>query len=321
MKKNVFQRAEYILPFAGLLVIVIAFSITTRGTLWTSDNLLAILSTIIPLILGGCGMIFVVAQGGCDLSVGSASAIAGTLAAIACQNLGFAAYIPTAILIGALIGLFNGVIVSHFKVQSIMVTLAMLIALRALVVYITNGSVIYVPEQVLDLNNYSIKIPVFLVAVLIMYFLFEYTKVGYFSKSIGENEMAAKYTGIPVNKYKIIAFILSGIMAGLVGSLNVGRIGGVDPTMGNFFELEVMIALFVGGVPVTGGSGSKIYRLFIGAITVSVLENGLTLSKVDAGSAELIEGIILIAVISLTLFIRDKLIQKQEIMKTEHNAN
>lgn len=311
MKKGIWSKLEYVFPFTGLILMALIFSFTSGGRLWVSDNLMTIFSAMLPLILGGAGMIFVIAQGGCDISMGSCVAFTGTIAALACQSLGFAAYFPTALLVGALVGLFNGVIVSRFKVQSLMVTLAMLIALRALVVFITNGSVIYVSASVLSLDNLNEKLPIFIVAVAVMYYLFEYTKVGYYCKSIGENEVAAGYTGIAVRRYKILAFILSGIMAGLVGSLTVARIGGVDPTMGNFFELEVMIALFVGGVPVTGGAGSRVYRLFIGAATLAVLENGLTLSKVSSEASELIEGLILIAVVSFTLFTRRKFIEKQ----------
>ena len=311
MKKDFWAKFQYIFPFIGPIVLLILFSFTTAGKLWAGNNLFNIASGMIPLILGGCGMIFVVAQGSCDISVGSNVALTGTVAALASQSLGFAAYFPTAILLGALIGLLNGTIVSKFKVQSLMVTLAMLIALRALVVYITNGSAIYVSLEVLSLENFAVKIPIFIAVVAIMYYLFEYTKIGYFSKSIGENEVSGGYTGIPVNRYKIIAFILSGITSGIVGALTVSRIGGVDPTMGNFFELEVMIALFVGGVPVTGGSGSKFYRLFIGALTLAVLENGLTLSRVSAETSELIEGLILIGVVFYTLFIRTRFIHRQ----------
>jgi ribose transport system permease protein len=139
------------------------------------------------------------------------------------------------------------------------------------------------------------------VLVLLMGYLFEYTRVGYYSKVIGENETVGKFTGISVNKMKILAFIFSGVMAGIVGAFTISRIGGVDPGMGNFFELQVMLALFIGGVPVTGGMGSKIYKLLIGAPTIALLENGLVLCRVRGELSELIEGIVLILVVFITL--------------------
>ncbi|WP_434643829.1 ABC transporter permease [Thermoanaerobacterium thermosaccharolyticum] len=311
MKKGLWSSYQRIFPFISLILLIIIFSIIVGPKFWSVDNLVNIINQVVPLILGGAGMIFVVTQGGCDLSQGSALALVGTIAAMASNSLGFIAYFPAAIFLGTLIGAFNGVIVSKFKVQSLMVTLAMMITLRAIVVYITGGQVIYVSSSVLLLDNFAIKISIFVTTMAVMYYLFEYTKIGFYSKVIGENEMVGIYSGISVDKYKILAFMISGIMAGIVGALTVGRIGGVDPAMGNFFELQVLMSLFVGGVPVTGGAGSKIYKLFIGALILSVLQNGLILSRVSAEVSELVEGIILIGVVFFTLYIRSKFIQVQ----------
>lgn len=137
--------------------------------------------------------------------------------------------------------------------------------------------------------------------VLICGYLFEYTKIGYYSKAIGDNEVKARYTGIPVDRMKIIAFMLSGIMAGVAGLFTLSRVGGVDTSMGSFFELEVMLALFAGGIPVTGGMDAKLYRLFIGALTIGTLVNGLTLCNVSAALTEGIKGMVLISVVFATL--------------------
>lgn len=320
MKKNTLRWVQTFFPFLSLILLAVIFSFTTGQKLWSVNNLQTIVSTALPLVIGGLGMIFVVATGGCDISQGSTVALAGTVAAIACNGLGFAAYFPAAIIIGALVGIFNGVIVSKFKVQSLMVTLSMLIALRALVTYITNGQVIYVTATVLSLDDFTIKIPIFLALFAIMAYLFEYTKVGFFCKVLGENEVAGGYTGISTAKLKILAFMLSGIMAGIVGALTVSRIGGVDPSMGNFFELEVMMALFVGGIPVTGGMGSRIYKLVVGALTLSLLVDGLTLSKVSGEISELIEGLILILFVFFTLFVRTKFAKTQEIAEANSKS-
>lgn len=290
-----------VIPFAGLITIALVFTIATGGGMWETSNILSIMDAVIPLIMGGLGMIFVVSQGSCDMSQGSLLALSGTLAAIAVNKFGPAFLFPTAIAIGALIGLTNGVILSKFKVSSLTITLAMLIGLRALVAFFTQGQAISVPAQVISLNNASIKIPVCIILILVFGYIFEYTKVGYYSKVIGENEIVGKYTGISVNKMKILAFVLSGIMAGVVGAFTIGRIGGVDPGMGNFFELQVMLALFVGGVPVTGGMSSKVFKLLIGALTISLLENGLVLCGVNGDFSEAIEGIVLIFVVFVTL--------------------
>jgi ribose transport system permease protein len=317
MKKDFWTYFQRLFPFVGLIIIVLIFSIISGDKLWTANNLLSVVTVMIPLCLGGSGMVFVSAQGGTDLSQGSLLALAGTIGGIASIYLGFWVFIPVAVGVGIGVGIFNGIMVSRFKVSSLMVTLAMLIALRALVAYITNGQVFFVDPKIIMLNQIQIKLPIFLGVVALMWYLFEYTKIGFFSRCLGENQTVGKFAGIPVGKYQIIAFALSGAMAGLVGVFTVGNIGGISPTMGNFFELQVMIAMFVGGIPVTGGAASKFYKVAVGALMLAFLQNGLTISRVSAEASELIQGIILICVVFFGLFVRKKYIQRQIAKETK----
>ena len=311
MKKDFWTFFQRLFPFVGLIVIIVIFTIINQGNMWAATNLLTVISIMIPLCLGGSGMVFVAAQGSTDLSMGSLVALCGTIAGIASMSLGFWAFIVISLAVGIGVGILNGVIVSKCKVSSLMVTLAMLIALRALVAFITNGQVFFVDQQILMLNRMEIKLPIFLGVIALMWYLFEYTKIGYFSRCMGENQTVGKFAGISVAKYQILGFALSGAMAGMIGIFTVGSIGGISPTMGNFLELQVMIAMFVGGVPVTGGAGSKFYKVVVGALMLAFLQNGLTVSRVSAEMSELIQGIILICVVFFGLFVRQKYIQRQ----------
>ena len=311
MKKDFWTFFQRLFPFVGLIVIIVIFTIINQGNMWSATNLLTVISIMIPLCLGGSGMVFVAAQGSTDLSMGSLVALCGTIAGIASMSLGFWAFIVISLAVGIGVGILNGVIVSKCKVFSLMVTLAMLIALRALVAFITNGQVFFVDQQILMLNRMEIKLPIFLGVIALMWYLFEYTKIGYFSRCMGENQTVGKFAGISVAKYQILGFALSGAMAGMIGIFTVGSIGGISPTMGNFLELQVMIAMFVGGVPVTGGAGSKFYKVVVGALMLAFLQNGLTVSRVSAEMSELIQGIILICVVFFGLFVRQKYIQRQ----------
>ena len=311
MKKDFWTFFQRLFPFVGLIVIIVIFTIINQGNMWSATNLLTVISIMIPLCLGGSGMVFVAAQGSTDLSMGSLVALCGTIAGIASMSLGFWAFIVISLAVGIGVGILNGVIVSKCKVSSLMVTLAMLIALRALVAFITNGQVFFVDQQILMLNRMEIKLPIFLGVIALMWYLFEYTKIGYFSRCMGENQTVGKFAGISVAKYQILGFALSGAMAGMIGIFTVGSIGGISPTMGNFLELQVMIAMFVGGVPVTGGAGSKFYKVVVCALMLAFLQNGLTVSRVSAEMSELIQGIILICVVFFGLFVRQKYIQRQ----------
>jgi ribose transport system permease protein len=138
----------------------------------------------------------------------------------------------------------------------------------------------------------------------VMWYLFEYGKAGFFSRCIGENQVAGQFSGIAVRKYKVIAFMLSGLMAGLVGVFTVCSIGGVSSSMGNFFELQVMTAMFVGGIPVTGGANSRFYKLIVGSLMIAFLRNGLAISKTPSEVIGLIQGVILLAVVFLDIHFR-----------------
>ena len=314
MKNKLWSVVQKIFPVLGLLIIVIIFSILCGDKLWTKNNLLNIINTMIPICIGGAGMVFVAAQGSTDMSMGALLAATATVAGLASIKLGLVGFIVIALLAGLLLGMFNGFILAKFKVSSLMVTLALSIMLRAIVSFLSNGQAIFVNPSILALNQPAVKFPVFIVVMLVMWFIFQYTKAGFFSRCIGENEVVGRFAGINVDKYKIIAFALSGLMGGVVGIFNVGSVGGVTPTMGNFFELQVMTAMFVGGIPVLGGSESKFYKLILGALMLAFLQNGLTLSRVASEVSELVQGLILLSVVFFSIFAKTRY-QKSELQK------
>jgi ribose transport system permease protein len=314
MKKDIWTYLQAIFPFMGLIVILVTFTVLAGNRLWTSQSILSVLSVAIPICLGGSGMIFVSSQGSTDISPGALLGFTTTIAAtIAGITGGVWSFIISSLLIGLFVGALNGAIVSRYKVESIMVTLAMRMILRAIVVYITFGQDIFVDKRILMLNQWNIKLPVFIITVVLMWYLFEYTKAGFFSRCIGENETVGHYTGIPVNRYKILAFGLSGLMSGLVGIFSVGAVGGVSPQIGNFFELQVMMAMFIGGNPVTGGAGARFYKIVLGSLMLSFLQYGLAICRVGSELSAILQGLILIGVVVLGLFVREHYVKRQAI--------
>ena len=153
MKNGIWSNIQKFFPFIGLATILIVFSFLSGGRLWQLQNLQSVLNTMIPICLGGGGMIFVSAQGSTNMSMGSTLALSGAIAGLVSNALGFWSFVPTALLVGLVVGIFNGVMVSKFKVSSLMVTLSMLIALRALVTLLTSGQPIFVDFAILNFNN------------------------------------------------------------------------------------------------------------------------------------------------------------------------
>lgn len=299
MKKRT-RPLEHIIPVLGLICLTFLFALLVGERFWRPYNLRSILNQTVLYMFGGLGLIFVIAQGSIDLSQGSTLALVATISALLVNRFGLWIIFPSAIFFGALLGSINGVIISKLKVPSVTCTLAFSIAYRGLLPVFTRGGPIYVPFKLFDLYNFENMFPILVLLTLIFGYLFEYTKLGYYSKAIGENEVKARNSGVPVERTKIVGFMLCGIMAGIAGVFTLSRVGGVDVSLGSFFELEVMLAIFTGGVPVTGGMSTRIYRLFIGALTIGVLVNGLTLYGVSAALAEGMKGLLLIGLVFLT---------------------
>lgn len=293
-----------IFPFAILAFLVLFFSILTKGKLLSIRNLKSVFSEIVPLAIGGLGMVFVISQGSTDISMGSVVAFAAAIAALSSTFLPLYIIFPVAIITGGVIGFLNGFLVSYFKMPSIMVTLAVSIGLRGFIAYLTSQDSHLASKEILTLDLFGNKLIIFVIVVLVMGYIFEFTKVGYFSKAIGENELAGECTGISVNKMKILAFVLSGMMAGLIGLMTVARVGGISSRLGNMFELQVMLAVFVGGVPVAGGMASKAYKVLLGSATIAVLNSGLVLLRVSSDYSKGLQGIILILVVFLTMYLK-----------------
>ncbi|MDR2785311.1 MAG: ABC transporter permease [Treponema sp.] len=313
MKKigNKWDLISKLFPFIGLAAIIIVFTILSPNKLWRINNIRGILNMTIPMAIGAMGMVFVAAQGSTDLTQGSLLALSASFAGIVSAQAGAWIFVPLALLTGLVIGIFNGVILAYFKVPSLMLTLSMLIALRAVVHYITTSQAVFLDPSIIALDDIKIKYPVFILLFIVMCYLFDYTKIGFFSRCIGENQTVGQFAGIPVKKYKIFAFALSGLMSAVVGIFAVGSIGGVASTMGNFFELQVMTAMFVGGIPVHGGAQAKFYKIIVGSLMLAFLRNGLAITRVPTEISELIQGIMLLLVVFLGLYVNEKFTRRQ----------
>jgi ribose transport system permease protein len=293
-----------IIPFAVFVLFFGFFTALTGGNLITRYNLMIILQQSIPLIIGGLGMIFVIAIGSIDLSMGAAAALAGTISTIMVNKYGFIWLFPAAMLTGLLVGLFNGISVSRLKIPSFMATLSLLIGLRGLVNVLIGSQVLFATKEMLAVKNYQYLICI--VLIIIMGYLFKYTRVGHLAKAIGENEIAVEHVGISFKNVKLIAFVLSGLMAGIVGIFITINVGGANQQMGNFFELRVLMAIFVGGVPVQGGMQAKLYKLIIGAPTIIIMENGLVLLGIGGEIYQAIQGAILVLLVALTMILNKR---------------
>ena len=305
-KRNI--GLQDIVPFAAFVVIFAFFEITSQGRMLSPFSLNMMLDQSVMTIISGCGVLFVVAMGSIDLSVGVNLALSGVIATWAANAFGGPLLIPVALLVGLIIGLFNGVVVAKFKVPSFMQSIAMLIGVRGIVNFIqTNIGTQYIPDSMRVFSQPYIRYPAFLVIVAVMWYVFEYTRVGKYCKAIGENETTAEFVGVPVTLMKIIAFGLSGLMAGFAALFSLTSVGGTSQQMGVFFEMKVAMAVFLGGVLVTGGNSAKLYKVLLGSFSITIIVNGLALIGLsETQYSQSFQGLLLLLILSITILASHK---------------
>ena len=304
--KNMFSSGKIqlidVLPVVALVVLLVVFGITSGGMLFSSFNIQSVIRDSIPVILGGLGVIFVIATGGCDLSIGAVAAVAATVGAYYGSQYGAGLTIVIALLIGLVSGTFLGFIVSRCHVSSFMASLALLMGLRGFLnVCNVTWEQVYLPDSLLFINGVGPALAITIILIAIIAFVFEKTSFGYYCKGMGENENTMKSIGVNTAKVRHFAFIISGVMAAIMGLLLIAATGGSSSTLGNFMEMKVQMGVFLGGVLVSGGMRSKIYKLIFGALSITVIVNGLTLSGASSAMTELAEGIILMVILYLTI--------------------
>ena len=297
-------RMSELVPFIAFVVLLVFFSIGTKGKMLSSYSLKMLVEQSILTIISGCGVLFVVAQGSIDLTVGVNVALAGVIGMHAAQSTGIGwLMVPVALVIGLLMGLLNGAIVSKCHVPSFTLSIAMLIGVRGIVNYIqTIIGVEYIPTSMLFITSSGFRIAAFVVIAVVMAYLFEFTKLGRYSRAIGENETTARYVGVPVDKMKILVFALSGLMAGFGALFSMATVGGTTQTMGVFLEMKVAMSIFFGGVLVTGGSSAKFYKIILGALSITIIVYGLSLMGMsDSHISQSVEGGLLLLILFITI--------------------
>lgn len=292
-------------PIVFLIGMCVVFTFN-NSRFFTWNNVTIILVQIVTLLVAAMGATFVIMAGSIDLSVGSVLALSAVVTALAVPSMGVWAFIP-AILVGALCGLLNGVILAIGRVPSFITTMGTLTALRGLVLIITQGTPIPIKDKTF-LNVFSgrsiFNIPntafFALVIVIISYILMEKTPFGKELRAVGGGERVAELTGIKVMKIKILAYVFAGTMFGIAGMLQASRVLAATATLGTGFELNVIAAVVVGGTALVGGVGG-IKGTILGALIIQVLSNGMNMIGFNAYYQNVVTGMVLIMAVFISI--------------------
>ena len=291
-------------PLLGLFLIVIVIT-ALNPSFMTTDNILNILRQVSISALIAFGMTFVILTGGIDLSVGSTLALTGAIAAsMLASGMDPVLTMFTALLIGAILGAINGVIIAKGKVAPFIATLATMTIFRGLTLVFTEG------RPISDLGNeitfqmlgkgyfFGVPVPVvtMILAFFALYFIMHKTTFGRRVYAVGGNEGAAKLSGINVDRIKIAVYSLTGMLAALSALILTSRLNSAQPTAGTSYELDAIAAVVLGGTSLTGGRG-WIFGTLVGALIIGVLNNGLNLIGVSSFFQQVVKGLVILVAV------------------------
>lgn len=297
----------------GLIAIMIIASLRYDAFL-TVDNLTNILRQNSMLGIAAVGMTFVILTKGIDLSVGSLLALAGVTAALMSKySLVLAVILP--ILITTILGLVNGLLVAKGRIESFIVTLAMMIGVRGFIYAYTEERSIPIEKSVEDLFSYlgrgtflGIPMPIlfFIIVLLVAGFVLRFTSFGRHVLAVGGNEEAARLMGLKVDRVKIIVYAISGALAGFAGVILTSRLSAGQPVAGLTWELDAIAAVVIGGTLLTGGKGN-VFGTLVGVILLGMIYNIINLEgDINSWWQPVIRGVFLMAVVIIQSRMRFK---------------
>lgn len=303
MRKN--QFVGYILPFAGLILVFLFFLIMTQGRMIKPSNISNIIDQVFTTLIVSVGAIFVYAHGGFDMSVSAICGIA-QLAMAALVTATDARIHPLLVLlvgvvICVVISMLNAIVHLELKVPIFVVTLCTMFACSGLLANIAQKQIYSVPMMYLSTYNQTpVRLLTLLVIVVIGWVLFEKTKLGKIQKVIGGSPVVSLQSGIDVKKNVFLAFVTLGVTVGIAAFFTLSRLTRVTAASGGNLQTNIMIAIVLGGMPLSGGATSRLSSVICGAITVTLLTNGMTLMGMNAAVINAVKGILFVLIIAIS---------------------
>ncbi|MFD2701186.1 ribose ABC transporter permease [Paenibacillus shunpengii] len=295
------QLAGKLGPLLGLILLIVIVTIMNPGFL-EPLNILNLLRQVSINALLAFGMTFVILTGGIDLSVGSILALSSAIVAnLMLSGLDPILAIIVGVLLGGIMGMMNGLMITKGKMAPFIATLASMTIFRGLTLVYTNGNPITGLGDSMAFQlfgrGYFLGIPVpaitMMITFAILWVILHKTSFGRKTYAIGGNEKAALVSGIKVDRVKIMIYSLAGMMAALAGAILTSRLNSAQPTAGESYELDAIAAVVLGGTSLTGGRGLIVGTL-IGALIIGVLNNGLNLLGVSSFYQMVVKGVVIV---------------------------
>ncbi|HAM44052.1 MAG TPA: sugar ABC transporter permease [Propionibacteriaceae bacterium] len=305
LKRLVSHALQNLGPLLALVLLCIIAAIASPVFLSPRNILNVLRQSSINAIIAA-GMTLTILTAGIDLSVGSVVALASTTMGLLMIHHGAASSVAIggALILAAFVGVINGLVITKMRVPPFIATLGMMSIARGAALEMTRGYPMFGLTQDFrwmgagEVGPIPWPVIITLVLYVIVYLILRFTKIGLYAYGIGGNEQAAVFSGINVDRYKIVIYMLCAFLAGIAGIVLSARLDSAQPGVAEGFELDAVAAVVIGGTSLFGGEGT-IWGTLIGALTMGVIRNLMNLMEVSAFWQRIVIG----AVIILAVFV------------------
>ena len=285
-----------LLPIAGLIIIFLLFNVLTNFRMM--KNLPLVLSQVYVTMIAATGVFFIMTMGGLDFSQGSILGIASIVVCMLSKT-----SIPLAIVggivAGAVIGAINGYFYVYRKIKSFIVTICTMFLFRGFIKYLTTNAPVAGSAKLINFDSTGLKIACTVLILVIGFVLFRFTKFGTYLKAIGAGEKAAMFSGIRTDRMKFWIYVLAGAITGFAAFINVIKVGSVTSSGGNQLETQILIALVLGGMPISGGAKVRFENIIVGSLLYIVFNSGLTMMGFTTQLMQLIQGVVFLVFVAV----------------------
>jgi ribose transport system permease protein len=293
-------------PFLSRYAIFVALAVEclvvglSTDTFFTAANLSNVLRQNAFIAMLAAGMTFVILTGGIDLSVGSVVGLSGVVCAdLLVRHVPLLPAIGVGLGVGAVSGVVNGLAVTRLRIPAFVVTLAMMLIVRGAAFKYTDARTITgLPEGFATLSGGTAAAIAMLSVFLLSWLVLVRTAFGRHVFAVGGNRQAAWLSGVRVARVELLVYAISGLAAGLAGVMVASRLSAGYPRAGEYYELDAIAAVVVGGTSLFGGRGS-IWGTLAGAFFIGILNNALNLFQVSTYDQLIVKGAVLIVATSL----------------------
>lgn len=298
------KRFSVIAPFLGLVFVLAVLGIATSGQLFEFTNFNRILDQCYTIVILSVGCSFIYAHGGFDLSVGAVYGLSQVVAGYIVISTGGAwIALPICILLSLVCGMVTGGVTVKLALPAFISSLCMQFLCRGIITATTTSNLVLpagMSSSANLANNWTLKIVVLVLALVVAYILMHHTVFGKNNRAVGENPVAAQQSGINVNRTRLIAYLINAIFVGIAAFFAMCRTGTVAILAGNGYELDVIVAIVLGGMSLNGGINSSVRAPIIGALITTILANGLVMIGVSYIFIDAVSGVIFLAVIAVS---------------------